>query len=61
MLLICMNVSHYVSLRFEQINEQFQKYDYNPMGRILGVDGYIGTNLANFDQKYRPKSIAGQR
>jgi len=40
--LTCMNVSHHVGLKFEQINEQFRKYDYNPMERILGVNGYVG-------------------
>ena len=36
--LTCMNVSHYVSLKFEQVGGQFRKHAYNVMVCLLGAD-----------------------
>jgi len=49
-----MNVSHYVGLKFEQINEQFRKYDSNPMKRTLGADAGAGTKPAELRPEIPP-------
>ena len=49
-----MNVSHYVGLKFEQIDEQFRKYDSNLMECLLGADAGAGTKPAELRSEIPP-------